>query len=170
MSQPTFSRKQQFLEAFEQEHERTMRVLRAYPAGKESLKPHPKCQSAREIAWVLCMGQSLMVKALTTGFDWSKPSAPLPQPPGTIAEIAEMAERERGRVVETLRGLEEGKLDETVQFFVAPKTLGDFRKIDFLRFLLFDHIHHRGQFSIYLRMAEGRVPSIYGPSGDEPWR
>ena len=29
-----------------------------------------------------------------------------------------------------------------------------------------DQIHHRGQFSIYLRMAGGKVPSIYGPSAD----
>ena len=27
----------------------------------------------------------------------------------------------------------------------------------------------RGQFSVYLRMAGGKVPSIYGPSADEPW-
>jgi uncharacterized damage-inducible protein DinB len=61
------------------------------------------------------------------------------------------------------------KLSETVKFFTAPKTLGDIRRIDFLWFLLSDEIHHRGQFSIYLRMADGKVPSIYGPSGDEPW-
>jgi uncharacterized damage-inducible protein DinB len=42
-------------------------------------------------------------------------------------------------------------------------------KIDFLWFLLCDQIHHRGQLSVYLRMAGGKVPSIYGPSGDEPW-
>ena len=30
-------------------------------------------------------------------------------------------------------------------------------------FELFDHIHHRGQFSVYLRLAGARVPSIYGP-------
>lgn len=40
---------------------------------------------------------------------------------------------------------------------------------DLLAFLLADQIHHRGQFSVYLRMADGKVPSIYGPSGDEPW-
>ena len=31
-----------------------------------------------------------------------------------------------------------------------------------------DHIHHRGQLSVYLRIVD-KVPSIYGPSGDEPW-
>ena len=28
--------------------------------------------------------------------------------------------------------------------------------------------HHRGQLSVYLRLAGGRVPSIYGPSADDP--
>lgn len=32
-----------------------------------------------------------------------------------------------------------------------------------------DSVHHRGQFSVYLRLAGGKVPSIYGPSADEPW-
>jgi len=33
---------------------------------------------------------------------------------------------------------------------------------------LFDAIHHRGQLSVYLRPMGGRVPSIYGPSADDP--
>ena len=45
----------------------------------------------------------------------------------------------------------------------------DVPRIDFVSFLVNDEIHHRGQLSIYLRMADGKVPSIYGPSGDEPW-
>lgn len=29
--------------------------------------------------------------------------------------------------------------------------------------------HHRGQLSVYLRLMGEKVPSIYGPSADEPW-
>jgi hypothetical protein len=29
-------------------------------------------------------------------------------------------------------------------------------------------IHHRGQLSVYLRLLDVPVPSIYGPSADEP--
>ena len=47
--------------------------------------------------------------------------------------------------------------------------MGELRRMDVLWFLLHDSIHHRGQFSIYLRMVDGKVPSIYGPSADEPW-
>lgn len=163
------SRKTTFLEVFAQEHERTMRVLRAYPPGKEDFKPHPDCRTAREIASVIVMGESLMVKALTTGFDWSKPQEKRPEPPAAMAGISDAAEKGYQRAVETVRGFDEGKLDETVQFPVGPKKMGDFKKNDFLWFLLHDQIHHRGQLSVYLRAAGGPVPAIYGPSGDEPW-
>jgi uncharacterized damage-inducible protein DinB len=33
---------------------------------------------------------------------------------------------------------------------------------------LMDEVHHHGQLTLYLRLAGGKVPSIYGPSGDEP--
>jgi uncharacterized damage-inducible protein DinB len=33
---------------------------------------------------------------------------------------------------------------------------------------LFDFVHHRGQLSTYIRPMGGKVPSIYGPSADEP--
>jgi uncharacterized damage-inducible protein DinB len=110
-----------------------------------------------------------MIRALTTGFDWSKPRGKPPESPGTVGEITNAVEQNYQGAVEALRGLDETNLDETVQFFVAPKKLGDFTKHDFLWFLLHDQIHHRGQLSVYVRMADGQVPSIYGPSSDEPW-
>ena len=33
---------------------------------------------------------------------------------------------------------------------------------------LFDAIHHRGQLSVYLRPMGGTVPSIYGPTAEDP--
>jgi uncharacterized damage-inducible protein DinB len=60
-------------------------------------------------------------------------------------------------------------VEGTVQFFVAPKQVGDIPAESFLWFMLHDQIHHRGQLSVYVRMAGGKVPSIYGPSADEPW-
>jgi len=30
-------------------------------------------------------------------------------------------------------------------------------------------IHHRGQLTVYLRLLDVPIPSIYGPSADEPW-
>ena len=164
------SEKQHFEEMFEQEHGRTMRVLRAYPDDQSEFQPQARSRTAREVAWPLVLGQErLMVKALTTGFDWSKPPDAPPKAPAKMSEIATAAEQAHAKAREALQNADEAKLGGTVQFFVAPKTLGDFQVLDFLYFLLFDHIHHRGQLSVYLRMVV-KVPAIYGPSGDEPWR
>jgi uncharacterized damage-inducible protein DinB len=168
-TRPLSSTKQQFLNAFEREHAITLRVVRAYPADKLDLRPHPKSKSAGDLAWQLVMGHGLLAKALTTGFDWSTPPAPHTQAPGTIGEIVEALDREHDRIVQLVRAFDEEKLGQPVKFFVAPKTLGDVPTIEFLWFVLFDQVHHRGQFSVYLRMAEAKVPSIYGPTADEPW-
>jgi len=43
-------------------------------------------------------------------------------------------------------------------------------RLGFLRALLLNHlVHHRGQLSVYLRLLDVPVPSIYGPSADEGW-
>lgn len=160
---------QKFLDVFEKEHSTTVRVLNAYPADKADLRPHPKCRSALELAWLLVRGQALIEKALTTGFDWSVPPSAAPGPPPTMETVLKALEQAHERVVKAVSDLSDEQLSETVQFFVAPKTLGDVRKLDFMWMILHDQIHHRGQFSIYLRMADGKVPSIYGPTADEPW-
>lgn len=59
-------------------------------------------------------------------------------------------------------------LARTVQFPVGPGKMGDFRAMDVLWTTLMDQVHHRGQFSVYMRLAGANVPSIYGPSADEP--
>ena len=163
------TRVEQFLATFEREHATTLRVLRAYPEAQADLKPAAMCKSARELAHIFLVEQRMTVTALTTGFDWTKTSPTPPAPPGTVAEIADALDAAHREVVRVLRETPEERLPATVRFFVAPKTMGDIPTFDFLWFMLHDQIHHRGQFSIYLRMADARVPSIYGPTADEPW-
>jgi uncharacterized damage-inducible protein DinB len=160
---------QTLLAAMEREHATTVRVLRAFPADKLDLQPHPKSKPARDLAWLFVQEQGLVEKAITTGFDWSAPPAAPPPMPETLDAIVNAFEAAHARVIGIVRGMSDADLQQTVQFFVAPRTLGDIPKIDFLWFLLHDQIHHRGQFSVYLRMADARVPSIYGPTADEPW-
>ena len=38
----------------------------------------------------------------------------------------------------------------------------------FRSFVLNHTIHHRGQLSVYLRLKDVPLPSIYGPTADEP--
>jgi len=162
--------KETFLDVFQQEQERTMRVLRAYPDEHSDFRPHERSNTARQVAWPIVTGQEvLMVKGVTTGFDWSKPSGGPPPAPAKMSEIAAAAERAHGKAVDAIQAADEATMEGTVKFFTAPKTIGDVPTLHFLWMILHDQIHHRGQLSVYLRMV-AKVPSIYGPSGDEPFR
>jgi uncharacterized damage-inducible protein DinB len=162
------SHKELFLDRFNKEHETTLRVLRAYPQDKLDLRPHGKCKNARELAWLFALEQGMVEVALTTGFDWSKPSS-LPPAPESFEAIVQAVAAGQARVARLIEQMPDEKLGETVSWFGGPRTPAQVRMIDWLWFVLGDHIHHRGQFSIYLRMADGKVPSIYGPTADEPW-
>ncbi len=161
--------REQFLDVYEREHATTMRVLRAMPEGQMELRPHARCKSARELAWVFALESGLGIMVLNNGLASGQPAGPPPAPFAAWADVLTAIERGHIEFGDVVRSMSDDQMLETVKFFTAPKTLGDVSRLDFCWFVLMDQIHHRGQFSIYLRMAGGRVPSIYGPSADEPW-
>src|SRR5688572_17201044 len=154
------------IEAIEREYQTTLKVLRAFPSDQTELRPHPKSKTAKDLAWMFVLERGLAKRVNTGTLDTGgKP----PDPPETFEEIVSAFEQAQREYVELLRSYSDEQYNEDVTFLVAPKTPGPVRRLDFAWFLLFDEIHHRGQFSIYLRMANGKVPSIYGPTADEPW-
>jgi uncharacterized damage-inducible protein DinB len=160
------SARQQLIDAFERETATTQRVIRAFPADQAEFTPHPRSKSARSLAWMFSMELNLLKLALRN--ELKLPMTP-PPPPETWQEVSDAFDRTRDEVLALLRGIRDEELTENTQFLTAPKTIGDVPKGEFAWFLLCDQIHHRGQLSVYLRMAGGKVPSIYGPSADEPW-
>ena len=160
------SERQAFLSAWERETATTLKVLRAYPGAKEDMKPHDTCRSARELAWTFAVEGVAGAAAVQGEFKFPPPN--MPKMPdnwqGTLGEV----ERAFKKMADEVRKVDDRQLNTTIKFYTAPKQLGDVRRQDFLWLMLNDMIHHRGQFSVYLRMAGGKVPSIYGPSKDEP--
>jgi uncharacterized damage-inducible protein DinB len=166
----TSSSKQAFLDAYEREHAITMKVLRAFPADQVEIRPHPKAKTARELAWVFVLERGLATGVYHNAFKDGVPPGRKPQEaPASWDAILSGLEKAHKDLGDLVRSTPDGELNQTVKFFVGPKTLGDWTRMSFLWFILHDQIHHRGQFSVYLRMAGAKVPSIYGPSGDEPW-
>jgi hypothetical protein len=161
--------KQQFLDAYDREQATTAKVLRAYPPEKAELQPHPKCKPARELAWVFALECGLGKAGLANAFASGNPGGAPPAAPASWNEVLAAVEAAQIDFREAFASYTDDELLEPIKFFGGPKTLVDVPRIDFAWFLLSDQIHHRGQLSIYLRMADGRVPSIYGPSRDEPW-
>jgi uncharacterized damage-inducible protein DinB len=163
------SAKQQFLENYDREHATTMRVLRAFPKEKADMRPHANLRTARELAWIFVMECGLGAKAWDDTFAKGVPSGTPPPPPKDWNDVIAAIEKATKDFRDLFASTPEAKLSENIHFMTGPKKLGEVSRMDFAWFLLNDQIHHRGQFSIYVRFTEARLPSIYGPTADEPW-
>jgi len=160
------SMKEQFIQAWEREFATTLKVLKAYPQERQDYKPNEKSKSAKELAWVFAAEEMSMISGVIAGnIDWGK----MAKAPGTMKEVISEYEKAHKEMVQKFRKVDESELTKTMKFFVAPKTMGDMPRIDILWMAIMDQVHHRGQFSVYLRLVGAKVPSIYGPTADEPW-
>jgi uncharacterized damage-inducible protein DinB len=160
------SAKMQFLAVLAKEHPTTMKVMKAFPAAEGAFQPHPRSHSAKRLMWTFVMEQAMIMGALK-GTLKMPPS--FPPEPDTLAEVMAAYDRGAKELSETIAKASDARLTQTVPFFVGPGQMGDVPVIDLMWMMLMDSIHHRGQLSVYNRMAGGKVPAIYGPSADEPW-
>ena len=158
--------KEMFLNNWQREFGTTMKILKQMPADKASFRPAAdKARSAKEIATVFIQELGV-VDGVVNGkieFGGAMPSF------ATYGDVLNAFEAKYKEMVPKVKGMSEADWNSTVKAPVGPKQIADVRRADMLWLMLSDSIHHRGQFSVYLRMVGAKVPSIYGPSGDEPW-
>lgn len=161
------SEKQKFQEAWDKESATTLKVLRAFPEDKTDLKPHPSSRSAKDLAWAFVFDGVAGSQAVQGEMKFPPPN--MPEKPASWKAMISEVEKALKVMSDRVRKVDDAQLNTTVKFVTGPKQMSDLRRMDVLWFLLNDTIHHRGQFSVYLRMAGGKVPAIYGPSADEKW-
>jgi len=164
-TKPTTER-EHYLESFEREYQTTLRVLKAYPPSQGKLKFADRSHTANEIAWTLAISQLVVEPILTAP---RLEPMPLPVPDDFKAILAQF-EKAHANVTTKLAKLDETTFQSSITMPAGPGGVtASIRRADALWMMLFDTVHHRGQFSVYLRASGAKVPSIYGPSGDEPW-
>jgi uncharacterized damage-inducible protein DinB len=138
-------------------------VLDALPRERWDYTPHERSPSARQIAWTLALEtQACSVMVDEGRVEWK----PVDPPQGVEAVKGAFDEAYKG-LDERLARLDDKAWQESVALVVGGKVAREWPLGDFLWFFFFDAIHHRGQLSTYIRPMGGRVPAIYGPSGDE---
>jgi uncharacterized damage-inducible protein DinB len=138
-------------------------VLKALPADRVDYKPHERSPAAEAIALTMTTGTLAACELVDNGrFDSaSQKKIPVPEMPASF-------EKAHKELFEKVGALDDAAWNRPIQLFnkgtlVLEQPLGEF-----LWFLLFDAIHHRGQLCAYLRPMGAKVPSIYGPSADTP--
>jgi uncharacterized damage-inducible protein DinB len=141
-------------------------TTRALPADKLSWKPHEKSMSlaslASHVATIPCRLSSFLAQdefdfATAGGFD----------EPATKEAILEQHDEAMAAAHATLERWTPEQLaaewrahKEGTPIFAMPRAGA-------ARALLFNHwYHHRGQLSVYLRLLDVPVPSVYGPTAD----
>ena len=158
-----------YLQAFEREYQTTLRVLNNFPADKIQWKPSERSHSVAHVAWIQVMGQGVTEPVLTVP-ELKPGDAPPMNPPSDYKQIVAAYEQAHKDATTRLTAMTEQVFNSPIVMPIGPKgATATLRRADALWMFLNDGIHHRGQFSVYLRAVGGKVPSIYGPSGDEPW-
>ena len=140
-----------------------VRVLRALPRERLDYRPHPKARTAGELAWLLAGEEASLLPLLDTGtIDWKEE-----KPPANLDQIVSVYESSANSVTERLGGIDETVWRKPGRFLWEGNVAWEDALGQMVWGMLFDAIHHRGQLSTYLRPMGGKVPSIYGPSGDD---
>jgi uncharacterized damage-inducible protein DinB len=140
-----------------------LRVLKALPADKLDYRPHPRSRTAAEVAWTIATEEA----DLATLLDHGKVDFKETTPAVTLADIVATYERNAAAVDERLKRVDESTWQKKGQFLMGGVPVWETTIGEFAWGFLFDAIHHRGQLSAYIRPMGGKVPSIYGPSGDD---
>lgn len=151
-----------FRERHRVESATTLRVFAALPFGSLGFAPDPQSSSAGYTAWTIVRCLRLCVDLLRSSTAALSHEAH-PEHRNLIAEFSTWS----GLLTDGLLGLEQRDWapDRTVTSngtTILTQPMGQI-----FWFFHFDSIHHRGQLSTYLRPLGAKVPSIYGPSGDE---
>src|SRR6266849_4639520 len=150
----------------EQEAQTTRRVLDRIPEDKLAWKPHPKAFSLGQLALHIASVPG-SVAAAAVPDTMEAPSFSQPEPKSR-QEVLDTFSKSLESAKETLKKMDDARLTSTWSLTKNGKVLMSVPRIGFIRSILMNHnCHHRGQLSVYLRMLEVPVPSIYGPSADE---
>ena len=158
-----------FLQNLEKEMNTTSRVVQAIPAAKSSWRPDPKAKTALELAWHIVTVDVLFTEYIAKGSfekmmeEEKELNSKIPKTPD---EIVVYYKKNFPAAMERVRAMSPNQLLTPIDFMGAFKMPA----FTYLSFINNHTIHHRGQLSTYLRPMGSKVPSIYGPSGDEEWK
>lgn len=156
------------LNELQQEAATTRRVLERVPAGQLAWRPHPKSMSLGQLALhVATIPGGISKLAQMDEFDAAAAKFTAPEPKDK-PEILTSLDESVKTAAEYVNGVSEPVALATWRLTSNGKEVFAIPRLALLRTVMLNHwYHHRGQLSVYLRLLDVPVPSIYGPSADE---
>ena len=155
------------LPEFDHEMTVTRKLLERVPDGNLDWKPHPKSMTLGQLAQhvaTLPMWGSMTLNLVELDLGGSQPLQPMTSRAELLAFFDQNVAVTRAALV--------GRSDSEMMVPWALKrdghTIFSMPRAGVWRGFVMSHlIHHRAQLSVYLRMNDVPIPSMYGPSADE---
>lgn len=156
-----------FLQEIETEAQTTRRVLERVPEDKYSWKPHAKSMSLGQLALHVAQSAGYTDWVSNDVFEFSPEMGDVKEP-ASRAELLKTLDDALARAKEALPKVGDAGLMKMWKAVAGGHTVMEMPKVAVVRVIACNHTyHHRGQLSVYLRLLDVPVPSIYGPSADE---
>ncbi len=154
---------------FKSEASNTKRVLESFPEGRSDWKPHAKSMSLGRLAGHIAELPSL-VHSVMEGEELDFAASAGEYTPFVAAsrtELLQIFQKNVDRFETALSGQTDEFLSKNWTLRYGPNVLMSMPRHLAIRTTAIHHvIHHRGQFSVYLRLLDVAVPPTYGPTAD----
>ena len=147
---------------FENEMQTTLRVIEAVPRDHLEYRPDAKAKTGLGLVRHIALEDEWLLNCIANG-EFTPP--PDDSDACGIMNPADAVARYKDRVpaaLDRVRAMSGEQVANVVDLFGMIQAPG----VNFLAMTVKHSVHHRGQFSTYLRPMGGKVPGIYGPSAD----
>src|SRR4051812_9018217 len=152
---------------FDLEMATTRKLLERVPSEKGTWKPHEKSFSLAHLAQLVSGMPGWITRTLReTELDLSKGAGYSNQKTEVLLEIFDKNVAEARAALESVT---DSALDVTWSLKMGDRVLFTTPRGEVTRQHLNHLIHHRGQLTVYLRLIDVPLPSVYGPTADEKW-
>lgn len=154
------------LPEFDQEMQTTRKVLERIPSEKGQWKPHPKSFALGHLTQLVAVMPSWITNTVQeTELDLGRFSGYTYEKTETLLDLFDKNVREARAAIAGAKDADY-RVNWSLKrgghvIFTLPRAAVVRQTINHL-------VHHRGQLTVYMRLIDVPVPSIYGPTADEP--
>jgi uncharacterized damage-inducible protein DinB len=158
---------QSFLAELDVEMPITRRLLERVPSDKGTWKPHEKSFPMGHLAQLVSVMPSWLTNTMRetvldvrgfTGYTFEKTET-----------LLAVFDRNVHEARETLASAKDVDFMVPWSLKAGDRVLFTMPRLAVMRQTINHLVHHRGQLSVYLRLVDVPLPSIYGPTADERW-
>ncbi len=151
----------------EEEAAITRRLLERVPEDRLTWQPHPKSMTLGELALHVAQTQRGVVDFVSADTREAPDFGSRPSAESKTHLLSEF-DASLAHAKEVINRWDDATATANWTLTKDGNVLMSLPRIGFMRAIGMNHLyHHRGQLSVYLRLLDVPLPSIYGPSADE---